>query len=231
MDSYLSETFNAVVGRSPAFDLLLDFVQKSYLLKGLFATGILVALYAARDGDARARRCNVYATLILVFAGLFAARVMQMTLPFSPRPLYAEGMELALIAGLDPGALRDDSSFPSDHAVMFLTIAASVLLYARRTGMVLLAHALIVICLPRVVIGFHWASDIAAGAAIGLVLALGLQRPLARWLDRSPIEEFRARHGPLFHFLLFAVLCETAKLYSGSRHLLSTAAEAAAVLF
>ncbi len=231
MDQHLTQIFNAWAGRSPGFDLVLDFIQGSYLVKGLFAVCILVALYTARGGDAQARRNNVFVTLILVFAGLFLARIMQMTLPFSPRPLHTEGMDLEFISRLKEGVLKHDSSFPSDHAVMFFTIAASVLMYARTAGLILLSHAVFIICLPRLVLGFHWSSDILAGAVIGVALAALFQRRLADRLGRSGLESFRERHPSIFYFLFFAVLCETATMYRGSRHIISTLGDVAKLVF
>jgi undecaprenyl-diphosphatase len=222
MDQNLAEIFNSWTGQSPAFDLFLDFIQDSYLVKGLFAVCVLVALYTARSADAQVRLNNIYVTLILVFAGLFLARVMQVTLPFSPRPLHTDGMNLTLVTGISENALKHDSSFPSDHAVMFLTIASSVLMYARMAGLLLLGHAIFIICLPRLILGFHWSSDIIAGAAIGVTLAVLLQRRLVTWLGRSRLEEFSERHPSIFYALFFAILCETATMYRGSRHIIST---------
>ena len=231
MDQYLTQTFNAWAGQSLGFDLFLDFIQDSYLVKGLFAVSILVAIYTARGEDAQARRNNVYATLILVFAGLFVARVMQMTLPFSPRPLHTEGMDLTLITGLSENVLKQDSSFPSDHAVMFLTIATSVLMYARVAGMILLTHAIFIICLPRLLLGFHWGSDLLAGAVIGAALAVVFQRRLSGWFGRSTLELFRERHPSIFYVVFFSILCETATMYRGSRHIISTLGDVAELSF
>jgi len=225
MDTYLTQALNAFAGQSVGFDLFLDFIQGSYLVKGLFAITILVMVYTSRKGDDFERQNNVYTTLILIFASLFLARIMQMTLPFSPRPLHTEGLGLQLAAGLQENVLKQDSSFPSDHAVMFMTIAASVLFYSRLAGSVLLMHALFIICLPRIILGFHWPSDIAAGIVIGALMAVLLHRRIANWLLHTRLSEFQARYPSLFYGLFFAVLVETATMYRGSRHLLSALAD------
>jgi hypothetical protein len=62
MDQNLAEIFNSWTGQSPAFDLFLDFIQDSYLVKGLFAVCVLVALYTARSADAQVRLNNIYVT-------------------------------------------------------------------------------------------------------------------------------------------------------------------------
>jgi undecaprenyl-diphosphatase len=225
MDHLVAEMLNQIIGQVVALDLFLVFVQESYLVKGLPATCVLVMLLASRAEGAAQRRLDVYATIILVFAAIFMGRVMQMTMPFSTRPLYAEGLDLARAVGLGANALQDDSSFPSDHALMYLTLAASVLMFHRAAGLALMVHALVIISLPRLVLGFHWASDILAGAVIGGVVAVLLQRPLSRWLARGSLPRIEATHPALFHAALFAILCETATMYSGTRKLMSAASE------
>jgi undecaprenyl-diphosphatase len=225
MDQAIAQMLNQIVGQSVALDLILVFVQESYLVKGLPATFILVMLLASRVEGAAQRRIDVYATVMLVFAAIFLGRVLQMTMPFSIRPLYAEGLELARAVGLGPNALQNDSSFPSDHALMYLTLAASVLMFHRIAGLVLMFHAVVIICLPRLMLGFHWTSDILAGAAIGGAMAVMLQRPLSRWLARGILPRIEATHPALFHAVVFAVLCETATMYSGTRRLLSALSE------
>ncbi|NCO22225.1 MAG: phosphatase PAP2 family protein [Rhodobacterales bacterium] len=224
MDLTLAQTLNQVVGHSITFDALLDFVQESYLVKGLFAACILVMILSARTADDTVRRTNVYTTLILVFAAIFLGRILQMVLPFSPRPLHTDGLDLVLAGDLRADVLEHDSSYPSDHALMFFAMASSVLIYHRQAGVVLMLHALVVISLPRLILGFHWASDIIAGAIIGGVIAVLLHRPVARWLSRTGLAAFQANHPAVFSALLFALLCETATMYRGSRQIISEAA-------
>ncbi|NNE50965.1 MAG: phosphatase PAP2 family protein [Sulfitobacter sp.] len=227
MDIYLAETLNQLVGRSEALDIGLHFVQSAYLLKGLFAATILVMLYYAQVPDPEGRRNDVYTTLILLFIALFIARFMQMALPPVSRPLHAEGMDLTRLSLLKPDVLKNDSSFPSDHAMMFMTIAASVWFYARGVASILFLHAIVIICLPRLILGFHWFSDIAAGTVIGVAVAVLLHRRMVDWIGRSPLSVWREKYPALFHGFLFIVLAETANMYSGARTLISGLADVA----
>ncbi|MFD1508555.1 phosphatase PAP2 family protein [Lacimonas salitolerans] len=222
MDQFTAQALNQVVGQSVTFDLIADFIQESYLVKGLFATLVLVCILNARVDDSPNRRTDVFTTLIVIFAAIFLGRVLQMILPFSLRPLHTEGLDLELATGLTPDTLRNDSSFPSDHALMFFAMASSVLLYHRLAGIILMTHAVVIICLPRLVLGFHWFSDIVAGAAIGGLMALLLHRQIARWLSGTRLLDFQRSHPGVFHALLFALLCETATMYRGTRNILST---------
>ncbi len=79
-----------------------------------------------------------------------------------------------------------DSSFPSDHATGGFAVAAGVGIYRHRLGLLLLVLALLT-AFSRVFVGIHWPADVAGGAAIGILVAIGvwLARPLLTWLDRS----------------------------------------------
>jgi undecaprenyl-diphosphatase len=72
-----------------------------------------------------------------------------------------------------------DWSFPSDHATASFAIAAAFFLHgARRRGIALLAAALLV-CVSRLYVGTHYASDILGGAVTGIIAA-GAVRALYR---------------------------------------------------
>jgi len=79
-----------------------------------------------------------------------------------------------------------DWSFPSDHATASLTIATAFLFHrVWRRAFILLAGALL-ICVSRVYIGTHYASDVLGGAVTGIAAAVFVS-PLyweGTWADR-----------------------------------------------
>jgi undecaprenyl-diphosphatase len=79
-----------------------------------------------------------------------------------------------------------DASFPSEHATAAFGIAAGVGTYRHRLGLVLLALAALT-AFSRVYVGVHYPADVAAGAAIGVLVALALwfARPALAWIDSS----------------------------------------------
>ena len=84
-------------------------------------------------------------------------------------------------------APSNDSSFPSDHATAAFAIAVALLLRHRMAGLVALVLATL-LAFARVVVGTHYPSDVAAGAAIGAAAALmmwhpSVRRPLQRLAD------------------------------------------------
>ena len=225
MDTEILTWLNGFAGQSVARDLIVDFIQGSYYVKGLFAVAILLFLFHRTTSDTVKRRHDVFTTLAIVFLVVFTARILQMFLPFSPRPLHAEWMDAAVAHGIDKSVLSTDSSFPSDHAVMYFAIAVSVLRYSVYAGVLLLLHATLIICLPRIYLGFHWPSDIVAGAMIGAILALLLHQPIVRLMARFDIDGLRRKYPSAFNVFFFIILAETATMYQGGRHLMSAVGE------
>ena len=72
-----------------------------------------------------------------------------------------------------------DSGFPSDHAAASFAIATSVVLFARRMGVVLLIAATL-LAVSRVAVGVHYPTDVLAGAAIGVLAALAAAQVVPR---------------------------------------------------
>ena len=80
------------------------------------------------------------------------------------------------------------SSFPSGHAASAAAFATAVGLESPKVGLVI-APVAAAVAYSRVHVGVHWASDVAAGAALGAGVAL-LTR---RWWPVRRTDEARAR--------------------------------------
>lgn len=79
-----------------------------------------------------------------------------------------------------------DWSFPSDHATASLAIATTFLLHrVWRRAFILLAGALL-ICVSRVYIGTHYASDVLGGVITGITAAIAVRSLYWEntWVDR-----------------------------------------------
>jgi PAP2 superfamily len=100
-----------------------------------------------------------------------------------------------------------------DHAVPFFAMAVGILIASRRAGWFALFYVSAFICLPRMYLGEHYATDILTGAAIGVIpVCLAnlprIREPLTswalRWLDAS---------SSSFYFLSFLVLYQVVELF------------------
>jgi undecaprenyl-diphosphatase len=115
-------------------------------------------------------------------------RLSALTLPFRLRPLYDPSIHLLFPLSDETGrGMRLWSSFPSDHAALWMAIAVGIFLVWRLVGVLAIVHCLVFVCLPRLYLGLHYPTDVIAGGAIGAFCA---------WLfTRAPI---RTRFAPLF---------------------------------
>jgi len=223
LDATILLHLNSWVGTSWTFDFVLLHLIGSPLLKG----GVLVALLwcAWERGGARQPAPEIVRTLAGTLVAVVLARGMQNLLPPRPRPLHTpelleSGFELA--HNLPSELLREWSSFPSDHAVLFFAVAAAVFLGHRALGAVAFAWALIVTCMPRVYFGLHYPSDILAGAVLGIVVMAAMARlPIPERTGRT-ISHLAETHRGWFYALLFLLTYQIATLFADARELVKT---------
>ncbi len=143
-----------------------------FLFAGLLAALLVVVRGAGRrQGPRAAVAAGASAALALGIAQVVSHLVER------PRPYAGHAIHLFV-------ARSADASFPSDHATAAFAIAVAIWLRSRRLGWAALALAA-ALAVGRVVVGAHYPSDVAAGAALGSVAALALWAPPLRWrLDR-----------------------------------------------
>lgn len=129
-------------------------------------------------------------------------------LPFRMRPMYDPTIAVqALSVPVQPN-LEDWSSFPSDTASYFIAVAFGFWFLRRSLGIGLLIWAVFYICFPRLLLAIHYPSDLAAGAVIGIVSVVLLQRaPIKRRIARPVLSSERARPD-LFYPTMFLVSYE-----------------------
>ncbi|QLC25207.1 phosphatase PAP2 family protein [Parasphingopyxis algicola] len=225
-----------MMGAWPFFDALILTLSSSHLAKG----GVLAALLcftwlwqpsaAGRgdDGQQRRNRAIILCSLLSAAIGEVFARLLSNSLPFRLRPflnpdLAFQAPESLMV--LAPEMLAE-SSFPSDHAVLFFALVAGLWLISWRIGAVALLYTLVFIMFPRLYLGLHYLSDLAVGAAIGVGFTLVGTWLLGRTaLVRIPIGwSFTA--VPLFYPAFFLFMFQVATMLEDVRaflHLLRTA--------
>jgi undecaprenyl-diphosphatase len=210
---------NQFAGRSPVVDRLIYDVADSSLLQGGLFMAYLWWLWFRIDRDTAARRHDV---LVAFFGALFAvllSRIMQVALPFHPRPLHTPGLGFVAPIGVNPATLSRWNSFPSDHAMLFFALSVAIWHQSRLLGALAMAWSLVVICMPRVYLGYHYPSDVLGGAMFGIVTMIAVRRMFRRhgWLDR--LVEWEIAHKTMFYCLAFLATYELAVLFYDIRRL------------
>ncbi|MEA2156425.1 MAG: hypothetical protein QOE11_2565 [Solirubrobacteraceae bacterium] len=191
MDFTLVHELNGFAFRHDGFeDPVSLYVSAS---QALFLALVVLLVLAGAGSDWR-RRAGVAAGLAAGVA-LACAQVVS-RLVDRPRPFVAHPGSIHLFAGH-----AADAGFPSDHATAAFAIATALLLRNRPLGIVALVFAA-VLAAGRVMLGVHYPSDVAAGAALGALVALALHVPVVRaWIDRladaagRPIDAVLSRLG------------------------------------
>lgn len=151
-------------------DTLLFYVEASELL--FIVTLAIVFLLAGGLRFRDWRRATLAAVLsagLALAIGKVISELVERARPFVADP---HGVHLF-------SSHAADSGFPSDHATAAFAVAVAILLRKRGWGVAALVAAAIV-SVGRVALGFHYPSDVLAGAALGAAAALVLWSPVLR---------------------------------------------------
>ena len=208
---------NHPAGQNGVLDKLIVDIADEGLLKG----GIFLAAYWWLWFDQKgARQREIAAALIAALATAALSRLLQVGLPFHQRPLHSPDIGLHMPLGLNPETLNTFSSFPSDHAMLFFALAVPLWNRSRWLGAAAMIWAALVICLPRVYLGYHYPSDVVAGAVLGVLFMVVLSALVARTSLPKRIVQFADLRPAAFYPLAFILSFELATLFAGTRHLI-----------
>jgi undecaprenyl-diphosphatase len=138
---------------------------------------------------------------------VLVARVLSFAFPFRGRLIYEPGLHFVRPFSMDGQDLTGWwTSFPSDNAVLFFALAATVYAGCRRAGVIAYVHALITVAFARVYVGIHHPTDILAGALIGIGIVQLSQIPAVRlWITDLPMD-WLSKRPQFFYPLLFILL-------------------------
>ncbi|MEZ6072864.1 MAG: phosphatase PAP2 family protein [Pirellulales bacterium] len=219
-DHAITTFLNQFAHRSYLLDSGIQWVAGDTILKGCVVVASVWWAWFERDEErAVERRSRLIATLMACVVAVLLARGMALSLPFRHRPIHEPLLEFTPPYNVVPETLTGWSSFPSDHAVLFYGLATGVFLASRRLGLLMLVYVTCVIGFSRVYIGYHYPTDILAGALIG-ALAVGLAnvRPLREPLTR-PAMWWLDGHASSFYAALFLLTFQMADVFTSGREL------------
>lgn len=176
-------------------------------------------LWFSPNDNIAIKRQKLIITLFVAVSAIFLGRVTNMVLPFKLRPMYDAAVTQNPV--VNP-VLSEWSAFPSDHAVLFFSLAACFLLINRFAGSLALLHAVFIVSIPRILYGFHWPSDILGGAIIGVTVALISMNFATRYFDRTRLYTLaRGRPLILYPTLIFLTM-QIATMFVTMRMVAST---------
>jgi len=191
----------------PLMNHAIRVIAGLYTFKGFVLVPVLCWLWFQPGPNRERQRERVVATVASGLVALAIGRVLAQVLPFRVRPIYNPDLHLHFpSAGLRAATLQTWSSFPSDHAMLSGDHPLTGEAIARRVGIVALLYSVVFICLPRAYLGFHYPTDLIAGAAIGIAIAWLLTRDAIRSRFAPQVLE-TIRRFPAPAYTLAFLLC------------------------
>lgn len=194
-DLLIIHLVNQFAHRSWLLDEAVGTIANNIMLTGGMITALVWHAWV-RDSPRRERdRSFILAGVVLTTAALVVARTMALLLPFRERPFVSSAAQIRIPFGLGAFGLIHWSSFPSDHATMYFALAMILCFVSRKLGALAFCHAIIVVCVPLLYFGYHYPTDLIAGALVGVGVAslaaidrvrLGISHPGLRWRANSP---------------------------------------------
>ena len=217
IDGVLLLWINQPAGRSAVVDKLVFDITESPLLKGCVFLAAYWWLWFDQKGE---HRREVVVAMVAAIATVVLSRLLPVGLPFHQRPLFSPGRGFHIPLTVHPETLNTFSSFPSDHAMLFFALAVPLWNRSRWLGAAAMIWAALVICLPRVYLGYHHPSDVVAGAVLGVLCMMVLSALVARTRFPERALQFANLHPAAFYPLAFVLSFELATLFSDTRHFL-----------
>ena len=203
-----------------ALDRIASQLESDTLLKTGPVISLLWYFWFCSDGDQRERRTTILTILSGTFVALVVTRLLATLTPFRTRPMYDPGLVHHAFSMPLPPYFAQMSSFPSDHAAYLAAMGFGLILLSRRLTAAVIAFVSMWICLPRICLGIHYASDIFVGGLIGVASVWVCER--TEWIRQTvarPLLTLMDAKPEVFYALAFVITFELGTMFLDVREL------------
>lgn len=223
LDRIILESLNQWVNTSPGFDEFVAFLSYNTLLKGAVFTVVLWWQWFQCPDTFSGNSCRqiIIGVLVGCLFGVGVTRVLTHVFADRPRPLHNTELHLRPVQDQLVSDSADNSSFPSDHATVFFSLATGLFFLSRRLGVAAVLYVVFFICLPRLYLGLHYPTDLLAGGVIGITTAVAANLPAVRRTFYAPLVQWQYLHPSPFYVGLFLMSSQLDEMFGGVRELLS----------
>lgn len=204
---------------NPFLDRLARLEESNYLLKGGFLFAAYWYLWFRTGADRERRRGIILATLIGSILAIVLARGIALIVPFRVRPMFDPALVHASYSTPMQFNLVNWSSFPSDTAAYFFALAFGVMYLSRRLAIPIAIYTAVWICLTRMYLGIHYASDLVVGSTIGIAMAWISARSGLLQSKVARLVRAADTRPQWFYSIAFLLSFEMATIFDGLRSL------------
>lgn len=221
MDDLIIEFCNGIAESAEYFTSFMFAIVNNNLVKGGVIVAILWYLWFDERSNNLAGQTQIMKTLFSSVIAIVTGRALNNLLPYKPRPILNPEYDFSYQAD-DLSWLNQYSSFPSDHALLFFALATGIFLVSKKWGIVSYTYVLVVICFPRVYLGFHYFTDILAGAVVGIAITLIVSRLKPSKILAEKVIELSERYPGISYAIFFVLSYQMATLFTDARELISS---------
>lgn len=219
IDLHISHFFSIVATQHHAVTSVLAPLADSYFFRGQIVMLMLWWVWFYPGPNRVTRRQVLVSALLACVLGLAIGRVMVSTLPLRLRPSENPVFHFPVPPLSAPN--HPESSFPSDHAILFVALATGIFLASPRAGSLAMAYVVAAILFPRLWLGFHFLSDLLAGALVGGGMVLLLHQSRIRSVVARPFLSLLDAKPHIFYAGLFFFSYQVAEMFDPMRNFLA----------
>jgi len=215
MDQSIYQFLNGLAGNWLVDRLVVE-QESNRLLKGAVFVAIYWYFWFRPGSDQEKRRKRIIAIMVGILLAIPATRVIALTVPFRIRPI--DDPTLVHYLSVESSGWEQWSGFPSETATYICALAFGLAYLSRRLTIPIILYVGLWICLPRLYLGIHYASDIIVGAAVAVTAVWAALR--IDWLRTDLASRVLASmeaNPQVFYPAAFLVSYEMASVFSEIR--------------
>ena len=218
LDNFIILFFNGFARSSAHFDFTLKFISENNVIKGGLLMLVYWWLWFRKSEQQEKHRQVILVAYGACFLAIVIARALVVVLPFRLRPMHAETLDFVRPVGMELYDMSRWSSFPSDHAVLFFTLAIGLFYISRRIGWLAFFYVSFFVAFPRVYLGLHYPTDIVAGLILAVIIILISFRPFFLEKVVRPVFQWSRTHQEYFYPIFFFYSYQIADLFGATRN-------------